>query len=180
MKIAIVIVILFLLGSTSSAAENCIYANECAIIVEDSTSLGPVLQLMLEYPVDMKKLDSLKISTTTIELSSIELGMIYIFELEGEKLGECIGKRIQHKDSIWIYGMSNWQFQSFSTSSPNLPLLFGLTVGGNVTEIRKLFGQPTNSSDNELIYDYKEESGLRLTIGMDDGLITKIDIKKYH
>ncbi|MCJ8292305.1 MAG: hypothetical protein HRT58_21085 [Crocinitomicaceae bacterium] len=180
MKIIIVISVLLGFGTVSSASSVYQHTNEPTFIEDDSTSLGPVLQLILECPVDLKKLDSLKITTTIIETAPDGFGMNYLYELEENQLGERIGKRLGHRDSPWPFGMSNWRFQSFSTSSPELPLLLGLTVGSNIEGIIKRFGQPSNSDESELIYDYIKESGLRLIIGVDNSLITKIYITKHH
>ena len=178
MKILIIIAILFGGYSTSSASGN--FEEVKKRVFEDSTSLGLVMQKLLEYPVDSKKLDSLNIHTSHVELAPLGFGAERVFVLNNQELGECIGRRIVHKDSTWSFGMSNWQFESFVTSSPQLPLLFGLTVGNSINEISNLFGEPSSSGENELVYDYVEQSGIILKIVLKDDLITKIEIKKNN
>lgn len=144
---------------------------------QNSICISPLIRSLLEFPVDKSKCDSLTISLISKEIEPSGFGIQYNFELNNEQLGCLNATRFIHKDSSWVFGIANWSFIDFSTSSDKLPLLFGLTVGNHIKEISDVLGKPSIQNQNELIFDFTPDWDKKLKITIAENTIQKITIE---
>lgn len=144
---------------------------------ESLNEISPVIRTLLEFPVDKSKCDSLNISLISKDIEPSGFGIQYDFILNNDQLGCLNATRLKHKDSVWVFGMANWYFINFTTSSEKLPLIFGLTVGNNINEISEVLGKPTIQNQHEIIFDYAPDWDKRLKITIEENIIKKITIE---